>query len=106
MKITLEGDAQEFAALVNEVNENDGIARIATGVQTVRSISVTEPKPTLEPDTDEIIAAFKKMTLERIKRLETHVDQDPDEIRAVRECIEFITAFEFDDDDDTSCVAI
>lgn len=100
MKITLEGDAQEFAALINEVNEDDGIARIATAVQSVRSISVTEPKPTFELETDEIVAAFKKMTLARIKRLETHTGQDPDEINAVRKCVEFVTALEFEDNGD------
>ena len=77
MKIIIEGDANELAALVNEVN----------GTQS-------------EPETDEIIAAFKKMTLARIKQLETYTGQDHCEVNAVRQCVEFITALELDGDGD------
>lgn len=82
MKIIIEGDANEFAALVNEIDGTN----------------------TIEPDTDEIIAAFKKMTLARIKRLETSMGQDHCEVNAVRQCVEFITALELDDD--SKCAAI
>ena len=84
MKITFEGEALEFAALVNEVSESSA--------------------PAVESDTDEIVAAFKKMTLERIRRLETYTGQNPDEIRAVLECVDFITALELEDD--STCAAI
>lgn len=84
MKITFEGEAQEFAAFVNEVSESSA--------------------PAVESDTDEIVAAFKKMTLERIRRLETYTGQNPDEIRAVLECVDFITALDFESD--SACAAI
>ncbi len=100
MKIIIEGDANELAALVNEVNDND-VPKFSTSGQFVPSISViSDPKPTFEPDTNEIIAAFKKMTLARIKQLETYTGQDHCEVNAVRQCVEFITALELDGDGD------
>ena len=81
MKITIEGNVQEIAALVNEINGED-------------TIKIDE----IEIEDDEILAAFKKMTLARIKQLETSAGHDHCELNAVRQCVELITALELDDD--------
>lgn len=88
MKITVKGNAQEIAALVNEINGGD-------------TIKIDE----IEIEEDEILTAFKKMTLARIRRLETSAGQDHCELNAVRRCVELIAAFEFGDDD-SACAAI
>lgn len=87
MKIIIEGNVQEIAALVNEIEGAD-------------AIKIDE----IEIEADEIIAAFKKMTLARIKRLETSAGQDHCDLNAVRRCVELITAWELDDD--STCAAI
>ena len=83
MKIIIEGNVQEIAALVNEIEGAD-------------AIKIDE----IEIEADEIITAFKKMTLARIKRLETSAGQDHCDLNAVRRCVELITAWELAGDGD------
>lgn len=87
MKIIIEGNVQEIAALVNEIEGAD-------------AIKIDE----IEIEADEIITAFKKMTLARIKRLEMSAGQDHCDLNAVRRCVELITALELDDN--STCAAI